>query len=240
MKNLTSLRATSIIGGIGYIVIFITGIYANFFVLEKLMVLGNPTETFQNFTGNTGLLKTAIISFITMVMADLVLTWVLFVLFKSRFPNLSTLTAWFRLVNVAVFGIALFYLLDVYSLVGDCGTYALASTDYLSIETYRALEAFNQTWLLGLVFFGIHLLLLAVLIMRSSMVPKFIGVLLALAGFGYVLDSMLQFVYVNYSSIKDISAFVVILPGVVGELSLTIWLLARGGKENKKHTQGNG
>ncbi len=221
-----SLRKIAIIGGIGYLVIFFTGIYANFFVLENLKVPESIEGTFINFKENTALLKYAIIAFMAMVVFDLILTWVLYVLFKKTDENFSVLTATFRLVNVAIFGVALYHLtaiIDLVSLYDSNDSYAIQQLNYL-------LNAFNDTWLVGLVFFGAHLILLSRLILKSKAVFKLIPILLLIAGIGYIIDSMLQFLYDDYSKIQDVSALIVVLPGIVGELSLTFWLLLKAGK----------
>jgi hypothetical protein len=43
------MRKVAIIGGLGYLVIFFTGIFANFFVLEELKVVGDEMATLENF-----------------------------------------------------------------------------------------------------------------------------------------------------------------------------------------------
>jgi hypothetical protein len=91
-----------------------------------------------------------------------------------------------------------------------------------------SLSAFNHIWLIGLVFFGIHLLFLGYLIIKSGEVPKVLGILLVVAGIGYLVDSFANFMLPNYTDYKDVFALLVIVPGVIGELSFTVWLLWRG------------
>jgi len=93
------------------------------------------------------------------------------------------------------------------------------------------ISAFNNTWLVGLVFFGIHLFFLGYLIIKSRYVPKVIGLLLIVASFGYLIDSFANFLLPNYADYKDLFMLIVVVPGIIGELSLTIWLLAKGVKE---------
>jgi hypothetical protein len=91
----------------------------------------------------------------------------------------------------------------------------------------QAIAAFDHTWLTGLVFFGIHLLALGTLILEAASVPRFIGYLLILAGAGYLADSFAHFMLPDYAAYQDLFTAIVVLPGVVGELSLTVWLLVR-------------
>jgi hypothetical protein len=173
----------------------------------------------------------AIIAFVGMVIFDVVLIWVLYVLFKEQETRLSKWAACLRLINAGIFGAALFYLVVALDIIVEP-----AASKTSAVQLTEALSAFNELWLVGLVFFGLHLILLSVLLCRSKRVFKLIPGLLTVAGLGYLVDTILQFYYEDYNSIAEISAFVVVLPGVIGELSLTVWLLFKAGKENKLQT----
>ena len=72
-----------------------------------------------------------------------------------------------------------------------------------------------------LVFFGFYCLLLAYLIFRSTFLPRFLSVLLAVAGLGWLTflsPALGNRLFVPY----------LMVTGLVGEGSLTLWLLAFG------------
>ena len=75
-------------------------------------------------------------------------------------------------------------------------------------------------WQVGLGLFGFHLLLLAYLVIRSSYVPTWLGIPLAAAGSGYLIDSF------GLILVRDYSVEVAAFTGV-GEALLMLWLLAR-------------
>lgn len=224
------MRKIALIGGVGYIIIFITGIFANFGVLESLKDPESFDNTYNQLKEAKELFKLGLLAFLVMVIADLVLTWVLSRLFRQVNPGLNQITAWFRLVNVILFGVALYHLFDVLYLIGPGDQFAGLIQQELPFFIDRSLHSFNTTWLIGLVFFGVHLILLSRLICKSGQIHKSTSSLLFIAGIGYVLDSLLQFFYEDYGSISEISALVVVLPGLIGELALTGWLLFKGGK----------
>lgn len=225
-NKIRDMRKVALIGGLGYIVIFFTGIFANFFVLEELKVPGNEMATLENFQANTTLFIWAIIAFVGMVVFDVVLTWALYVLFKKQDQKLSKKAAWFRLINAWIFGAALVYLFSALNIIQ-----APSSSQMAAVNLSDALTGFNNVWLVGLVFFGLHLILLSRLLCNSKKVSKLIPAFLVIAGVGYLADTILQFTYSNYASIAEYSALIVVLPGVIGELALTGWLLFKGGKE---------
>lgn len=224
MKKEQNLKRVALIGGFGYLVIFISGIYANFVVLESLKVAKDEMATFQNFANNREVFFIGIASFIIMVMADLLLTWSLYVFFKPHHHKRSRIAAWFRLINVVFFGAALTQLFEVVQLTKP-QELLLKNPDFLSNQVDIALNSFNNIWLIGLLFFGVHLILLACLMFKHIRIPKFIPILLIIAGYGYLADSILQLTYSGYEQISIISTIIVVMPGVVGELSLTFWLL---------------
>ena len=80
----------------------------------------------------------------------------------------------------------------------------------------------------SLLFFGVHLLLLGFLVLKANYIPRLIGVLLILAAFGYTIDGFSKLFLTSYKDYKTVFETFVILTGVIGELSFTIWLLIKG------------
>jgi len=73
-----------------------------------------------------------------------------------------------------------------------------------------------------MVFYGVASLLRGYLIFRSGYLPRFLGVLLALAGLGFITRNFLLVLAPAYAS----SVF--LLPMFLAVLSLAVWFLARG------------
>jgi hypothetical protein len=215
--------------GFGYLIIFITGIFSNFFVLEGLVVPEDAAATARNIMQNGMMFRIGLVSFILMVVFDLLLAWALYILFRPVNKDLSLLSGWLRLVNGTVFGIALFGLVNVLQMINGAENPGLEAAP-LPAQIMLSLDTFNHTWLIGLVFFGFHLILLGYLIIRSGYIPRIIGYLLIVAGIGYLIDSFANFLLPSYEDYADILMMIVVIPGVVGELSLTLWLLIKGGK----------
>lgn len=227
---MNSLKTISKIAGFGYLIIFITGFFSNFFVLESLIAPGDAATTANNIMGNDFLFRIGILSFIIMVVLDVVLAWALYILLKPVNQNLSLLSGWLRLVNSTIFGIALYNLFSVLQILSGADYLKVIVTEHLQAQVMLSLNTFNNTWLIGLVFFGIHLFVLGYLIFKSGYIPKYIGILLIVAAAGYLIDSFANFLLPNYADYKDIFLLIVVVPGVIGELSLTFWLLFKSTK----------
>ena len=127
-------------------------------------------------------------------------------MFKPVNAALSKLAAWLRIAYAAVFVVAISQLLGALRL----HTRALAE-----------INSFTNVWDVALVIFGLSLFILAYLTYKSGYIPKVLGVLLAIAGFGYVFDPVVR-VLVRGST-WDISA----ITGM-GEFVFALWLVFRG------------
>ena len=199
-------RKLSIITGISYLIIFFAAIFANFFVLEAM--LAKPLETLQQ---HPTMVRSGILAFLITAVFDVVVAWSLYMLYRQHI--LSILSTYFRLIHATIMGVAIFAL--VISLE--------AQTNETVLEQ---IAVFNTIWLIGLFFFGIHLILLGNIIRT----PKIIAVFLAVAGAMYMLDTAAHFLLVNYDDYASIFLMLVAIPSIIGEMAFAIWLLIKGGK----------
>ena len=78
---------------------------------------------------------------------------------------------------------------------------------------------------IGFVFFGLHCLLVGGLILRSTFLPRTVGVLMVGAGLGWLTDSVASLLSPAFARL--LSPYILI-PGILGEMSLTLWLLVFG------------
>ncbi|MEZ4937289.1 MAG: DUF4386 domain-containing protein [Crocinitomicaceae bacterium] len=220
------MKKLALTGGIAYVIIFITGIFANFNVMETMRDLNSILNTYNNLKEGQDLLLMGIISFVVMLIADFVVTLVLCKLFHETDSKLNMRSSTFRMINVIFFGIALYFLYDVYSLLQVSSEPANEMRMALAVD--NALNTFDTIWLIGLIFFGIHLVLLSKVLDKAKNIHRSISALLFIAGVGYVVDSCLHLFYWDYASISHISTIIVVLPGLIGELSLTFRILLKG------------
>ena len=194
-------------GGSSYLIIFFAAIFANFFVIEGLLT--SPMEMIQE---SPMMVRFGILAFLITVVFDVMVAWALFELYRSHPLNLpSTL---FRMMHAAIMGIAVFALPEVLK----AGT---------SEEVLHQVDVFNTIWLIGLFFFGIHLILLGRILGK----PRPISFLLIMAGLAYILDTCAHMLMPNYDSFVSVFLIIVAIPSVLGEMSFALWLLIRGGKD---------
>jgi Domain of unknown function (DUF4386) len=72
----------------------------------------------------------------------------------------------------------------------------------------------------NLVFFAFYCALIGALIVRSSFIPRFVGVMMVIAGPGYLT--------LLWPSLAHSLSPWNLIPGVIGESTLAVWLLVKG------------
>lgn len=226
-----SQRQAARIAGFAYLVISVLALFAYFLVKDRLVEPGDAAATVSNLAGSEGLFRSGVAALAAVVVADAVVAWALYIFFRRASRDLSLLTAWFRLLYTAISAIALLNLLIAVLLVGGADYATALGVGQRDAQVLLFLDAYDYGWAIGLVCFGIHLVLLGFLVLRSDYVPSILGVLLAAAGLGYLVGSLARFVLPDYEDYRNLFMALVAVPAIAGEFSLTGWLLLRGGKE---------
>jgi len=217
----TQLRRVARIAGASYLLMFVLAIVANFVAIEGLVVEGDPLATTANIADSPGLLRAGILAFLVIVLLDITLAWALQVVFRSVNRDLSIVMAWFRLAYSVMLGVALVFLVQALTLA----TTASPSIDAQAAQTVQAIDSFQTTWQLGLSLFGVHLVLLGVLVAKSRFAPRVLGYVLAFAGLAYAADTVARLALPDYSTVSGLFLVLVAVPSMVGEGWLGVWLL---------------
>jgi len=217
------MKTVAKISGIAYVLIFITGFYANFAILSNLVEIDNPSKTLTNISNSLNSFRNGLLSFLLMFVFDIVLIVTLFKLTKEVNRKLSFLASGFRMLHAIFFSIALLKLYDVFTITN--GTNLSVKQPNIVLDL---LSNFDKFWTIGLLFFGVHLLILGYLATKANYIPRYIGFLLIQAALGYFIDGFAKLSYDGYYHYQPYFEAGVILTGVIGELSFTMWLLVTG------------
>jgi hypothetical protein len=206
-----SFRGASLTAGIGLALIIVLAPFGVFGAIGALVTPGDAGRTAQDIVGSEGLFRSGIASLILVVILDVVVAAALFTVFEPVNRSISIMAASFRLAYAAVYLAAISQLVVALGLLGD------------PQQALRAVDAYNTVWHVGLNLFGVHLLLLGVLAYRSNWMPKVFGILLMIAGLGYLADGFGAVLVPGYA--LDVSRFT-----FVGEAALMLWLLIKGSR----------
>jgi len=218
-----TLRQAALIAGIGILIMAIATPFAELVVYPKLVIPGKIEETAQNILANQGFFLAGMFAYLITFVCDVLVAWALYVLLIPVNRSLSLLTAWFRLVYavIALFGLS--KLVTVFRILSTPDYLTAFGSDQLHAQVRLLLNSFQYEWGMGLVLFGIHLGLLGYLVYRSDYIPRILGILLAIAGLGWVIDSLRPYLYPNVDL-----GFIMIT--FFGEVLFMLWLVIRGWK----------
>jgi hypothetical protein len=216
-----TLRQAALIVGVAYLLNPVS--YAEFTIYPKIVIPDHIAQTVANIGSHHGLFLAAIFCYLINFIEDIVIAWGMYVLLAPVNRSLSLLAAWFQLVYAAIAISGLLNLATVYRM--------LTTPEYLTTFGSRPLDAqvnllihtFRYDYSLALVIFGLHLLLIGFLIVRSHYIPMWLGVLLVINGFGWVVDGLQPYLYPDANL-----GFVFIT--FFGEVVFMLWLLIRGWK----------
>ncbi len=220
-----SARRAARIAGISYLLIYALAIFANFAVVEGLVVADDAAATVANITESIGLFRLGLIAFLVVFLLDVIVSWALWVVFRRVDRDVALVTAWFRLTYTVFLGAGLVYFFKVLQLLSSSEAIAGLSAAQINSQVMVALNSFEATWLIGLAAFGLHLVLLGWLAMRSGWVPRAMVWLLMAAGAAYVVDTAAHGLLSNYESYASLFLAIVAVPSLIGEGWLALWLL---------------
>lgn len=223
----SSARTATRVAGIGYAVLFFLAIFANFVVRQGLVDPDDATATVENIVADELLFRSGLAAFVVVFVIDVAIAWGLYVLLRPAGPARSLLAAWFRLTYTVLLGVAATFMFLALQLATDGALASGLDAAERASWTSLAVQAFDYTWLVGLVAFGIHLVLVGRLL-SSTMGARVLGILLTVAGAAYVFDTAAQTLFANYADHEDLFLAIVAVPSVIAEMSFTIWLLRRG------------
>jgi uncharacterized protein DUF4386 len=219
----TSLRQAALIAGFGILVLVFAAPFAEFFVYPKLVIPGKIEETVRNISANQGLFLAGLFAYLINSVCDVIVAWALYVLLRPVNRSLSLLTAWLRLVYAILALTGVFKMVTVFRMLSTPDYLAVVGSDQLHAQVHLLLQSFRYEWGMDMVIFGVHLALLGYLVYRSDFIPKILGVLLAVAGLGFLISYLSPFLYPD----ADLGFIMITF---FGEVFFMVWLLLKGWK----------
>ncbi len=225
--------AAAKVAGIAIVIMGIAAVVANDLTIVKLFVPENASETTKNILESGMLFRAGVFSWLVILICDTLAAWGLYIFFKPVNKNLSLIMAWFRLIYVSILGASLANLINVITLINNTNYLTLLGTEYLQSQILFYTTAFFDTWSLGLIIFGIHILILGWLILKSGFNIKILGILLIIAFVGYTIINGSNLLFPQYEETMVFVGWAFFIP-MISEVALGIWLLFIGIKRVKQ------
>ncbi len=219
-----NVKLSARIAGILYLIITVAAVIAHFKVPGALFVDGDPAATFGNIEASPSMLNMAVGAELVVLLSEVILSVLLYFLFKPVSPLLSGISAVSRLTMTGIHGINLLNYYFIFQLAGNPEYGTVFTIPQLQQLTSLFIDAHGYGFTLGVVFLSLHAVLLGYLIFRSGYFPKVLGILFLIASAGYLIDSLSLLFVPSYA----VTSGFIAAPIVIAELAFPLWLLIRG------------
>ncbi len=211
--------------GLLYLLIAIAGAFSIGYVPSQIVVAGDAQATANNIISKHGLYLAGIAGDVTVIILEVILTAMLYRMFRSVNATISSIAAYARIGMAVVMGINLFNYLLPMALLNGADYMSCFSKEQLNAASLFMIDAHQYGVYIWQIFFAIHMVALGYLIVKSGYYPKWLGILILIGSIGYIGDSIVN---VTGADSYAIVINILLVIAVVGELGFTFWLLIKG------------
>jgi hypothetical protein len=208
------------LAGLLYLVVVAAGMFCLAYVPSRVATASDPLA---GIATHASLYRQGIAAFMVMEIAFLSLGLVLYRHFCQIGPQASRFMLAFVVASVPLALVALTCRLDLLALSTDPG---IASAQERPAAAAASMRACGHTLLVTKLFWGLWLLPLGLLIIRTKAIPRLLGALLLLGGAGYLFEVFASVLLPGYAGSS--LAGHVRLPAAAGEIGTCMWLLVVG------------
>jgi hypothetical protein len=211
------------IAGILYLVVIVTGMFAELVVRSNLIVSGNAAATASKIMTSPGLFQLGFASDLISQTCFLLTAVVLYVLLRPVDKNLSLLFLSCVAISVAILCL---------NMLNQFAALVILNTDYLKVfssDQRQALsllflELHKYGYLIAGIFYGGWLLPLGYVVLKSVYFPKVLGILLMAATFGHWVGVVVELFLPSFKAVTYPAYGL----ASIAEVSFCLWLLIQG------------
>jgi hypothetical protein len=209
------------LAGVFYLITVVTRIIADGFIRDRLVVSKDAAATAANILSHEGLFRLGFVADLAAFASFLALTVIFYELFKPVSRGLSLGGLVFSVAACTVQAVSSVFHLTALTILGGSDTWRGFTSEQVQSLALMSLRVRAVTYHnVGLVFFGVYLGLIGYLILRSTFLPRVLGVLMMLAGLSYMA-------FLSPPLVRQLLPYILI-PAGVGQIALTLWLLVKG------------
>ena len=209
-KAADAIQKTARAAGFLYLLMIPLGIFSMLYIPSTLFVEGDAAQTARNIVADEGLFRASIVAALVTQVVQIFVVFLLYKVLQPASRDAARLMVIFILLGVPIAMLNELHHVAVLTLLnGNADLVGL----FLSLHQGGVFIA--------QLFWGLWLLPMGYLVFRSGFLPKAIGLLLVVAGSGYLVDSILFFMAPGFDITFSEFTF-------LGELLITLWLLIKG------------
>jgi hypothetical protein len=214
-----SLRPRAKTAGIVYLLYFVTAVSAAF-LTRGIVVSGDAAATATNIVAHQTFFRLAVATNLIATACYIAVTALFCDLFKAVDSSVCLVATFFSLVGCAIQALAYLFELAPFVVPGNAQGLSADGAQWSQSLALVFLGLSARAPSVYLVFFGFFCLLIGYLVFKSTFLPRFLGVALAIAGLGWLA-------YLWPPLANALSPYNLVF-GFLAEALLMLWLLVRG------------
>ncbi len=207
-----------------YLLVILFGGFSEGVVASRL-VSSDAAVTAQNIMAASTLWKISLAGNLIVPLIAVVQLWIEYLLYRPVSKNFALLFLLFNIASLSVEAVSKVFQMLVLPILAGHHLGRAFTAPQLYALAHIALGVHDIAFNVALIFFGCACLLSGGLIIRSRYLPRAVGVLMGIAGACYLISS---FSVLFAPALADFLSPWILLPPLVGESSLCLWLLFRG------------
>ncbi len=220
-----SVKKTAHMTGVLYLAIFFANLFVFIFVSGSLHVAGDAAATAANIRASETLYRSGVVSYLIVFLSEIGTTILLYKLLAPVNKTVSLLMVATRLMQAAVHAANLINFIFPLILINGGDSLTAFTPGQIDSLVLLFTDVHYYGVLVSEAFFAVSLFFLGYLVVRSELFPAILGIMLAIAGGFYGLDSFGIFLMPQHQALIQ---NLMIAPAIIAELSFTLWLLIKG------------
>lgn len=220
------------LAGLLYLIVIVGGTIAELVVRQRFVVANDAASTANNIVMHEQLFRWGFVCDLVALLCVMPLIMLLYELLKIINRPVALVALFFSLVGSAVQAAALLGHFAPLILLKRGPAFGLEPA-LLRAQTYMALQLQGIGYAMALAFFGGTMLTRGYLILRSTFLPRAIGLFLMIEGVAYLANSFTAFIAPGFAQ----SALAVLMVTGLAEVILCLWLLVIGVDVTNWHAQ---
>lgn len=217
-RGLTGTARTT---GLFYLGLAVTGALGYQLVRGQIYVAGDAQATLSNLVEHPSTARLGIVLELAIVLTQALAAVWFYRLFRSVDTFAAALIAGFGMVNAVAILVSAAMLATALD-VSDDKSLAVSGGAAATAQLLYVIS--GHLWGVGGLFFGLWLVPMGWLAVRSRWLPRALGQLLMVGGAGYVLGTFLDYIFAD----ADLVAGLLTVPATIGELWIVAYLILFG------------
>lgn len=213
------------IAGFCYLIVIATGLFSEVFVRQALRVSNDALTTAYNIQTNEMLFRWGFVADLINFVVGIPTILIIYHFFKKSNKIILQIALALVIIQTAIIAVNLLNQITPLLLLGNDTYLNTFQKSQLATLSLLSLNIQSQGYAIGLVFFGFYCIIIGFVIYKTNAIPRIIGVLYAIAGVCYLINSFTMFLSKGFEN----PMFVYLaIPIFIGELSVCLWLLIKG------------